>query len=149
MQQREIKFRAWDRKDLKMYHFNGLWYDAEYQSLAFRVKSEEVKGYDYTLPFDEEDMSEVMQYTGLKDKKGTEIYEGDILICKHSYREPELCEVGFEDGRFGLVDGDGVPFCGFWMYVGDGTDSRYDTERHDRYEVVGNIYEDAKLLNEE
>ena len=62
---REIKFRAWDKSCNKMRGISGL-------QDCFSLRSDGVCNEDYVL----------MQYTGLKDKNGKEIYEGDIVIVK-------------------------------------------------------------------
>ena len=59
---REIKFRAWDKSCNKMRGISGL-------QDCFSLRSDGICNEDYIL----------LQYTGLKDKNGEEIYEGDIL----------------------------------------------------------------------
>jgi len=73
----------------------------------------------------------LMQYTGLKDKNGKEIYEGDIV--RHATDEG-VYKVIFEDGGF---------------YVKNLFEYDFQTINEYPLEVIGNIFEDKHLLKEE
>lgn len=85
----------------------------------------------------------VGQYTGLKDKNGKEIYEGDILTWgEDGFAVPSPIVVEYKHGAFGYVyvDGNFYPFAG----VSSFTFNLFDTD--DRFEVIGNIYDNPELL---
>ena len=113
---REIKFRAWD-KVAKRWTQSGFWISTTTQQL------EHIKELD------------VSQYTGLKDKKGKEIYEGDIL---------DFGEWSDHSGRCVhevLWDDRGAKFVTFEHREARG----YGLDPFS--EVIGNIYESPSLLD--
>ena len=119
---REIKFRAWD------YDTNTMIYpDSELETIfcfdkvglsVYHNNGQEISSF------------ELMQYTGLKDRNGKEIYEGDIV----RYFKDELGIVKFVAGSF-IIDGN----------------TCYESflELGGKIAIVGNIYENPDLLEEE
>ncbi|MCL4581419.1 hypothetical protein YWH7199_08420 [Fusobacterium nucleatum YWH7199] len=122
---REIKFRAWLKEKKIMGEVLGI--DILHKEIFF--SNEDVDCYEHT---DFKNI-ELMQYTGLKDMKEKEIYEGDILF--ESFRE-KYYKVIFENGSFRAeFEGD------FEEYSFDLIDVVAQG-----YEVVGNIYQNPELL---
>ncbi len=115
---REIKFRSYDkkRKKIKFFDLEEIYADC-YHNVGF------LKNAPHQHENDEWEQFELMQFTGLKDKNGKEIFEGDILSHKY-YSMPVVCE--FVDGSFIFDD-----------------ISKYDKS----LEVIGNIYENPELIN--
>lgn len=125
---REIKFRVWD-KDLKRIRYLNTEHDfIRFDSLG--------QGYYENMQTGlGEWFSDLMQYTGLKDKNGREIYEGDIClvtILPENYKEKMVTVWCNDRNGFRFQDEDGE----VWNVN--------DTE----IEVIGNIYE-SEVTNEE
>lgn len=119
---REIKFRVWDKINKKwIKHFN-------IDLLNINI---------FSLP-----NIEINQYTGLKDKNGKEIYEGDIIIDKVG---PKIKMVVKWDEE---ISG----FRSFGQYNGEnyiGYVGHFNKAGKNTCEVIGNIYENKELLRNE
>lgn len=112
---RDLKFRVWNKTYEKYEDFNLYAIDEDGDLLRLEGIGECV---DLSLA-DEDDDYIIEQYTGVNDKNGKAIYEGDILDVNG-----ERAEVVFEKGIFCVIlDG-----------------ARWVVE--DRYEIVGNIHEE-------
>jgi len=112
-----IKFKVWDKTDQKMFS----WEDIK------NMRMEIGEGYEVGLPISEIENNKTfdwLQYTGLHDKNGKEIYEGDIL--DHAYGKHSVV---WNTYRWELSDGHAI----LWS---------------NRCEVIGNIYENPELLTE-
>jgi uncharacterized phage protein (TIGR01671 family) len=122
---REIKFRAWYKPKGKMYTRSLESVNLETKVLGVYTVSE---GYQQLRMSD----FELMQYTGLKDKNGKEIYEGDIVKDEENF----VGQILYEDGSFKV-------HCMDLMATGHlfGQACKY-------LNAIGNIYENPELLED-
>lgn len=128
---RTILFRAWDKKYKCFVGLTAIRWRYNYET---NPNTLEFAGYSLGSPYSESEDIEIMQYTGLKDINGKEIYEGDILahiVCDYNGGADiwEKVEVVFEEGAFKLKD---------LLDKESNTDFMEDISA---LEVVGNIYE--------
>ena len=125
---REIKFRIWDI-DKRKFIVNET--DRLGCGDAKKCMSERVDFENNSVEINADESYILSEYTGLKDMKGKEIYEGDILFESSS---EEYFKVVFENGSF-RAEADGYSL---------------DLEDYDDIcEVVGNIYENPELMEDE
>ena len=121
---REIKFKAIRKYDNKVF-----------EVMSLGIAEEEIMSWDEEesnilhIPFDE---IELMQYAGLKDKNGKEIYEGDIVKYNDAGGETHTRVIKYDDEM-------GAFCCDRGAYVDYFTCMR-------EIEVLGNIYENPELL---
>ena len=119
------KYRCWDERV-------GL---TEVVSIDFFRKKIKINHWEYGnsnfFPLDE---VVLMQSTGLKDKNGVEIFEGDVVICLGPDLEETFSTVAFAEGAF----------CVNHKHLGVEFEFLYFVDS--AMEVIGNIYENPELL---
>ena len=130
---REIKFRCW--YDNQMH---------KVQDISFRHKTINLFGADI-IKFED---GTLMQYTGLKDKNGVEIYEGDIIDIHQTVNGYNQFVIEYDDYKFSArYYNQKTKEIGSW-YNYD-LDELFELNEYEKeLEVVGNIYEDSKESGE-
>ena len=132
---REIKFRVWDKYEKQMYPISSIDYDIfsqEIRIIAIGHKNGMCTSYNKNHNSEKCDITalELMQYTGLHDKNGKEIYEGDIVKYENM-----IGKIIFFNGSFILSDLE-------------------ETEEwelgiiNEEIEIIGNVFEKGILLND-
>ncbi len=122
---REIKFRVWDVENKEMLKVQELDFEPTFYDGRIAIRPDKYNDY-----FDTEDMI-LMQYTGLHDKNGKEIYEGDIVNYENMTGKIIFLNASFimsdfeetEEWELGVIN--------------------------EEIEVIGNIYENSELLEGE
>ena len=144
---REIKFRAWD--NLHKYMSNVTMLDFASWNVSYEREGKiYFNGDRNSFRNEDTDRCDIMQCTGLKDKNGKEIYEGDIVgvklmdnveskgyyICKTKVVFHQGCwilfQIGFDYSKTKLFE---MSFL-------------YD--QNDQIEIIGNIHENPELIKE-
>lgn len=147
---RKIKFRAWDKDTDKMVYSAQVYprsmykfefdlfneFDFKLMKMIDRYNVTDDEGNDTYQEVFEAIEANIMQYTGMKDVNGKEIYEGDIVKIKFMSMFEDKHFIGvvkFYDGSFS-VDNEKLQKAHFLF-----------NETH-ILQIIGNIYEDPELL---
>jgi len=118
---REIKFRAWHKGE----------YNISAPQMIYECQRQILQNFlDDNIP--------LMQYTGLKDKNGKEIYEGDIIRGVYN-RYPQ-------NWRVNELSAYGLSFTRLTIKPLPASYSFRDMRHRDQWEVIGNIYDNPGLL---
>jgi uncharacterized phage protein (TIGR01671 family) len=131
---REIKFRAWDEQNKIMHNDFQFIKSGDSANDWIIFKSDKHECFDRWVnnPYFSQQMK-IMQFTGLHDKNGKEICEGDIIAYEQMrIFESECFEVIFLEGAFKRKN--------------KNYDLRDLTVFIDKIEIIGNIYENPELL---
>lgn len=132
---REIRFRAWDRLNNKFRVFEKILYGVDGNPIAVQFEGDEdITGMDFV---------NLVEYTGLTDSRGRDVYDGDLFgKMGGDVERPNEYEIHAKV----YFDEDLAAFCiddqrGGWEYLSD-----YLNKQKNEREIIGNIYENPELL---
>jgi len=140
---REIKFRAWDKYQRKMYSWSKIGGSSSEGHLSL-----------WNLINSLSDSLIVMQYTGLKDKNGKEIYEGDViqnLNCFNCHSSWGDTTDNFPNERVVVFGDSGTP-CFRLAFIEENIRDRgtsglvFCKGNEKNFEIIGNIHENPELV---
>lgn len=122
---RNIKFRAWDKPSKSMVYFDQFF------------KSTSLLPTPQYYPFSSWESAVPMQYTGLKDRHGKEIYEGDI-VAVNEQPDSFIMQCVWSDWffGFGLIYPDKPEMSAHTLF----------SNNLPALEVIGNVFENKDLL---
>jgi len=125
---RKIKFRAWDNlQGGKFEYWNAK--DNNYDGIFWEM----IKNKSFEKP---------NQFTGTKDKKGKDIYEGDILKYKNETEEEKIISIEWDCGGWWTSKGDRLS-----NLIHNQTVIRKEQFGEESYpEIIGNIYKNPELI---
>ncbi len=156
---REIKFRVWDKDNKVMiFDFQDQIGIDLYGSIIRFYSVNDGDGYIDEMEEDISGRYHLQRYTGLKDKNGKDIYEGDYIsvVGKYDPTEEIIDEVGYGEFEFEIPPFE-MKAIGFYiqtkkMSKGDLLPGRYQDKMPFNSDiectVIGNIYENPELLEE-
>ena len=124
-------FRAWDKLNNEMYVVEQINFDCgEFESIGYGITN--LRGADKI---------ELMQSTGLKDKNGKEIFEGDIIAIEVDDNEAPINAKVFQNRKIGILmfhvfeDNEDVPMVELLE------------DNSVAFKIIGNIYENKELID--
>ena len=159
---RPIKFRAWDKVEKKMVHVSSVSFSHRNDGTMWFATPKGEGEHVHEIVID----GELMQFTGLHDKNGKEIFEGDILKVKWSIKSESPDSEWKAEEHIAGVEWSHPGWKIRWSYFSkpfeiDGNKELcwYDDYHRSNqpgafhklteFEVLGNIYESPELLNKE
>ena len=141
---REIKFRAWDNENKYMITSKQGIFTALRNSMNITVQDNGYYNNGDLLKPNKEKYT-LMQYTGLKDKNGVEIYENDIIDIHQTVNGYNQFVIQYDNYKFSAryYNQKTKQILGWYQYDLDELFEINETEKE--IEVIGNIYEDKEV----
>ena len=147
---REIKFRVWDKVKHRMIGIEQLAFDIDGELVSIYSNGPDFSNDVEALMGEKPNLNDavLMEYTGLHDKNRQDIYESDILrVTTGEDGESYIATVKwFGDTDYPAFDLEGIPVA--WNYDANALATIFQSGV-ETCEVIGNIYENYELLEED